>query len=59
MTDHFRRSSTMDNEDYQYGYEDGYADAKLGHVEVPNREHDEYRRGYQEGVAAWNEGKHV
>ena len=49
----------MDNEDYQYGYEDGYADAKLGHVEVPNREHDEYRRGYQEGVAAWNEGKHV
>lgn len=41
----------MASEEYAYGLEDGYADARRGRVEVPAGV-DEYRRGYEAGVAA-------
>lgn len=42
----------MASEDYEYGFEDGYADARRGRVELPGGD-DEYRRGYEAGAAAW------
>lgn len=41
----------MVSEEYAYGFEDGCADACRGRVEVPAGA-DEYRRGYEAGVAA-------
>jgi hypothetical protein len=42
----------MSNEDYQYGFEDGLADAKKGRLlalgEVPG---DDYAEGYRDGAA--------
>ena len=42
------------NEDYDYGFEDGHADAHRGQVDVP-KEDDDYRRGYLAGVAAFDQ----
>lgn len=44
----------MSAEDYQYGWEDGLADAARGKL-LPTSGNDDYERGYEDAVAHYEE----
>lgn len=46
----------MGDEERYYGYEDGYADAQRGRIQMPETD-GAYREGYEAGMRASIEGQ--